>query len=80
MTNEEAIEFLKQYINPEVYTDKCLTAHAMAISALQSVGKNITVSTKDDHFRDFTKMIPLTIKELRKMDGQPVRCAWSRTW
>ena len=72
MTNEEAIEFLKQYINSEVYTDKCLTAHAMAIYALQSVGKDINVSTKDDHFPDITKTIPLTIEELRKMDGQPV--------
>ena len=36
MTNEEAIAFLEQYINSEVYTEKCISAHEMAITALRS--------------------------------------------
>ena len=37
MTNLEAIEFLSQYLNKEVYTDKCYDAHKMAIDALKRV-------------------------------------------
>lgn len=81
MTNEEAIKFINGF-------KKCFermesngvlgkwgeyyAACDLAISALQSAGKDIIVPTKDDHFREVTKMIPLTIEDLRKMDGQPV--------
>lgn len=65
MKNEEAIEFLSQYINDEVYTKKCIDAHNLAISALR-------LALTGDHFPDLTKMVPLTLEELRKMSGQPV--------
>ena len=37
MKVEEAVEFLKQYTNNEVYTEKCVSAHAIAITALRSM-------------------------------------------
>lgn len=35
--------------------------------------KRELIPTLTDHFHDLTKMIPLTLEQLRKMDGQPVR-------
>lgn len=61
MTNEEAIAFLEQYINTEVYTEKCISAHAMGISAL-----------KQNRLINAEKMEPLTPEQLREMDGKPV--------
>lgn len=52
MTNEE---------NPEVYTEKCISAHAMGISAL-----------KQNRLINAEKMEPLTTEQLREMDGKPV--------
>ena len=34
--------------------------------------KRELIPTLTDHFHDLTKMIPLTLEQLRKMDGQPV--------
>lgn len=41
MEIKEAIEFLKKYTDDEVYTKKCISAHSMAISALE---KQIKIS------------------------------------
>lgn len=70
MTNEEAIAFLEQYINSEVYTEKCISAHEMAITALRSAHAGDSIGY---HFPDTTKMVPLTLEQLREMDGRPVR-------
>ena len=35
ITTEDAITFLRKYTDPEVYTDKCIEAHKMAIAALE---------------------------------------------
>lgn len=69
MTNEEAIAFLEQYINSEVYTEKCISAHEMAITALRSAHAGDSIGY---HFPDTTKMVPLTLEQLREMDGKPV--------
>ena len=75
MTREEAIKVLE---NPDVsigvsarigqdpeYWRKLRPALDMAISALR----------EQEHFRDLTKKVePLTLDELRKMDGEPVWC------
>lgn len=61
MTREEAIEILRyQRFVVDFQTEKALE---MAISALR----------QEDHFREVTKKVePLTLAELRKMDGEPV--------
>ena len=75
MTREEAIKVLE---NPDVsigvsarigqdpeYWRKLRPALDMAISALR----------EQEHFREVTKKVePLTLDELRKMDGEPVYC------
>ena len=65
MTNEEAIAFLEQYINSEVYTEKCISAHEMAITALRSAHAGEPMGY---HFPDTTKMVPLTLEQLRRME------------
>ena len=66
MTNEEAIEILRKN-RPASDTRPCgmelCDAVDMAISALR----------QQEHFREVTKKVePLTLDELRKMDGEPV--------
>ena len=61
MTRERAAELLSEVTvldDPEM-----AEAHRVAISALRH----------QEHFRDLTKKVePLTLNELRKMDGEPV--------
>ena len=62
MTREEAIEAIKCNWPDSRYTI-LREALDMAISALR----------QQDHFRDLTQKVePLTLDELRKMDGEPV--------
>ena len=63
MTRERAAELLSDVTvldDPEM-----AEAHRVAISALR----------QQEHFREVTKKVePLTLDELRKMDGEPVYC------
>ena len=64
MTREEAIEAIKCNWPDSRYTI-LREALDMAISALRQC----------EHFREVTKKVePLTLDELRKMDGEPVWC------
>lgn len=64
MTREEAIEAIKCNWPDSRYTI-LREALDMAISALR----------QQEHFREVTKKVePLTLDELRKMDGEPVYC------
>ena len=50
MTREEAINFLKGYLDEEVYTEKCRNAHKMAIKALeQEPRKDEVILTKEEY-------------------------------
>ena len=75
MTREEAIEWMQEEKAsferaPDLngcpmteYWQKAIDVYDMAISALR----------QQDHFREVTKKVePLTLDELRKMDGEPV--------
>ena len=59
LTTEEAIKFLGRYVGNEYYTPKCQEAHRMAIAALQEKAERENPA-------------PLTIEEIRQMDGEPV--------
>lgn len=64
MNREEAIEAIKCNWPDSRYTI-LREALDMAISALR----------QQEHFREVTKKVePLTLDELRKMDGEPVYC------
>ena len=64
MTTKEAIEAIKCNWPDSRYTI-LREALDMAISALR----------QQEHFRDLTKKVePLTLDELRQMDGEPVYC------
>ena len=64
MTNEEAIEAIKCNWPDSRYTI-LREALDMAISAIR----------QQEHFREVTKKVePLTLDELRQMDGEPVYC------
>ena len=66
MTREEAIEAIKCNWPDSRYTI-LREALDMAISALR----------QQEHFREVTKKVePLTLDELREMDGEPVWVVW----
>lgn len=45
MTENEAIEFMKRYLDAECYTDKCVNAHIIAIKALKEVQQYRAIGT-----------------------------------
>ena len=57
MKIEGAIKFLEQYTNSEVYTEKCMSAHLLDITALRSMPEAGE---------------PLSLEQLKQMDGKPV--------
>lgn len=70
MTNEEAIQVIKCNWPDSRYTI-LREALDMAISALR----------QQEHFREVTKKVePLTLDELRQMDGEPVWVSVSNNW
>lgn len=48
MTENEAIEFMKRYLDVECYTDKCVNAHIIAINALEEVQKYRAIGTPEE--------------------------------
>lgn len=67
MTNEEAIRFLSNYLDEEVYSEKCIDAHGLAICALRDEAKR-----KETEFLSLRSADPLTIEQMRKLEGDPV--------
>lgn len=53
MTREEAINFLRGYLDEEAYTEKCINAHEMAIEALYT-----GFLKYEDIYNDFCKKFP----------------------
>lgn len=72
MKIEGAIKFLEQYTNSEVYTEKCVSAHLLALTALRSMSES-----GEYHFRDDTK---LSLEQLKQMDGKPVWIEDTSCW
>lgn len=48
MTENEAIEFMKRYLDAECYTDKCVNAHIIAINALEEVQKYRAIGAPEE--------------------------------
>lgn len=48
MTENEAIEFMKRYLDADCYTDKCVNAHNIAINALEEIQKYRTIGTVEE--------------------------------
>lgn len=48
MTENEAIEFMKRYLDAECYTDKCVNAHIIAINALEEVQQYRAIGTLEE--------------------------------
>ena len=75
MTNEEAIEYWEQF-NAEIddLYDACSDADRdVLVKQREIVEYTISALRQQEHFREVTKKVePLTLDELRKMDGEPV--------
>lgn len=48
MTENEAIEFMKRYLDADCYTDKCVNAHNIAINALEEIQKYRAIGTVEE--------------------------------
>lgn len=49
MTENEAIEFMKRYLDADCYTDKCVNAHNMAINALEEVQQYRAIGAPEEY-------------------------------
>ena len=74
MTNEESIRHFetqqKRYVRE--HNGKLCPHYANAIEALRRAQPAEPLT---DHISDVTKMVPLTLEQLKQMDGEPVWCA-----
>lgn len=48
MTENEAIEFIRRYLDSECYTDKCVNAHIIAINALEEIQQYRAIGTVEE--------------------------------
>lgn len=48
MTENEAIEFIRRYLDAECYTDKCVNAHIIAINALEKIQQYRAIGTVEE--------------------------------
>ena len=77
MTREEAMEYAeKKNLKLEEEIERpgsYYGAYAMYSTELEFVSMAISALRQQDHFREVTKKVePLTLDELRRMEGQPV--------
>ena len=75
MTREEAIEVLENGEWWEELTEWYMVAHPEHNKLHDAVDMAISALRQQEHFREVTKKVePLTLDELRQMDGEPVYC------
>lgn len=77
MDRKEAIEFLKKYTDDDVYTKKCISAHSMAISALEKqIPKKLEIrnATDDDTESELRDFITTQGKLCRCSDCKEIIC------
>ncbi len=48
MTENEAIDFIRRYLDAECYTDKCVNAHIIAINALEEIQQYRAIGTPEE--------------------------------
>ena len=75
MTREEAIECLSERVSiGKTCEQSCMVGFGVNIDTLdEAFDMAISALRQQDHFRDITKKVePLTLEELRRMEGQPV--------
>lgn len=71
MTNEEAIKVLEKQFDKSCGNYRYQNAEKLDFEDALWVA--ISALRQEDHFREVTKKVePLTLDELRKMDGEPV--------
>ena len=75
MTREEAIECLSERVSiGKTCEQSCMVGFGVNIDTLdEAIDMAISALRQQDHFREVTKKVePLTLDELREMDGDPV--------
>ena len=75
MTREEAIEVLENGDWWEELAEWYMIVHPEHNKLHDAVDMAISALRQQEHFREVTKKVePLTLDELREMDGEPVYC------
>ena len=75
MTREEAIECMSERVSiGKTCEQSCMVGFGVNIDILdEAFDMAISALRQQEHFRDLTKKVePLTLDELRQMDGEPV--------
>ena len=76
MTNEEAIEYwegLRKTFSSQLEQEESHFGRMHLQTTIDAIDTAISALRQQEHFREVTKKIePLTLDELRRMEGQPV--------
>ena len=78
MTREEAIEYwegLRKTFSSQLEKEENHFGRMHLQTTIDALDMAISALRQQDHFREATKKVePLTLDELRQMDGEPVYC------
>ena len=78
MTIEEAIEYwqgLRKTFSSQLEKEENHFGRMHLQTTIDALDMSISALMQQEHFRDLTKKVePLTLDELRQMDGEPVYC------
>ena len=78
MTRSEAIEYwegLRKTFSSQLEQEESHFGRMHLQTTIDAIDMAISALRQQDHFREVTKKVePLTLDELRKMDGEPVYC------
>ena len=78
MTREEAIEYwegLRKTFSSQLEKEENYFGRMHLQTTIDALDMAISALRQQEHFREVTKKVePLTLDELRKMDGEPVYC------
>ena len=78
MTREEAIEYwegLRKTFSSQLEKEENHFGRMHLQTTIDAIDMAISALRQQDHFREVTKKVePLTLDELRQMDGEPVYC------
>ena len=78
MTRKDAIEYwegLRKTFSSQLEQEENYFGRMHLQTTIDAIDMAISALRQQEHFRDVTKKVePLTLDELRKMDGEPVYC------
>lgn len=80
MTEQKAIEFLKMYLDEELYLKKCVEAHSMAIQALEKQSMVNEILNELKQYREIGTVEELQALKEKSVAKKPIEKEHTYDW